>query len=856
MNEIITTMNHLRNSNEKEVIFITQNSSLSVHAYHANFICLTLTFFILILYKIQSKFQAFFERINQKLSDPLHIYLLKPLKDSNIQEIRILEKMDILYMLFNGNISRSPSNVHKLIKQNVSNALLNRKSFGIGLQNQLMDPYVESKADSFVSYSDVLESLMFDPNDVALNVIKEHIVDNSDKDFKILYKTLFISRDHESYQMKYLSLFNRLLINQQNRLSKKRKLFCVEILIKYLESLNFDIEEPINEWDDDILSEYDQNKTFVVMQNYLASSGAIKTFIQYVCEEQDYQVLLRIFRLANGMLIGGNEDVQNILFAELEESRKEVFIKTIKDLICKLFDEICSSAKFLNKITKQQLDSKIRSNKQQEFIKQRIFNDEDIYEMSFERKKLKLYYDLLNSIYRFLQLSTEGQFVKFQDYYSSYKSETCEINLIAITASWLKEYFEFNFIDDYNLVETIFDFLIEVVQGPHISNQKFIFECKMIEICKSYIYEVGLNEKIYEENYIELLSVKNNRSIKKIIKLFYSMLESNHNKIYIESMRSNLDKHFFKNKLQNELKSYLESKNISIKEDKDFVEVFKKRRIHEFEEDIQNAFDYFFLSKKLNIDFEDEKKDYKTAGEPNFLYFYESYSTHIEIKINGELQTIYFVIHPICKFLNDKNKAELINNIEQKEKSERVYTFFEQLTDVFLKLRHQANIENNRFMWFIATVNIRLLFIILAVLLNLIILIWMDSKVEDNILYPNYFHHKSTEITFHIVEYALVALCVIRLLIYVLINFTTNFQMFWRAQIANYATQIDKSMLTKQEKMILDRVNDIKLTNSNIKDIIKIYLKKDGYGRVNNSYLNFYFVVKGIRNFILQSDFM
>ena len=68
-----------------------------------------------------------------------------------------------------------------------------------------------------------------------------------------------------------------------------------------------------------------------------------------------------------------------------------------------------------------------------------------------------------------------------------------------------------------------------------------IFTYKIVDMCKSYIYELGLNEKIYELQYNNLLNNKYNKSIKKIIRLFYSMLENNLQEKNIESMKNNMD---------------------------------------------------------------------------------------------------------------------------------------------------------------------------------------------------------------------------------------------------------------------------------------------------------------------------
>ncbi len=113
-----------------------------------------------------------------------------------------------------------------------------------------------------------------------------------------------------------------------------------------------------------------------------------------------------------------------------------------------------------------------------------------------------------------------------------------------------------------------------------------IFSFKIVEICKSYIYELGLNEKIYETPYTNKFSMKYNKSIKKIIKLFYSMLESNLNKSFINSMKNNMDESFFKEKLKKELIEYLKQNKISIEANINFEEIFQHKNIYIFNEEI------------------------------------------------------------------------------------------------------------------------------------------------------------------------------------------------------------------------------------------------------------------------------
>ena len=62
-----------------------------------------------------------------------------------------------------------------------------------------------------------------------------------------------------------------------------------------------------------------------------------------------------------------------------------------------------------------------------------------------------------------------------------------------------------------------------------------------------------------------MLKNKYNKSIKKIIKLFYSMLENNLEDKNIESMKNNMDQFFFKEKLKHELLDYFERINLTFK---------------------------------------------------------------------------------------------------------------------------------------------------------------------------------------------------------------------------------------------------------------------------------------------------
>ena len=74
-------------------------------------------------------------------------------------------------------------------------------------------------------------------------------------------------------------------------------------------------------------------------------------------------------------------------------------------------------------------------------------------------------------------------------------------------------------------------------------------------------------------------------------------------------MKNNMDQFFFKEKLKRELLDYFERINLVYKGQNDFEEQFKSLKIHFFDEEIRDTFDYFFLSRKLGIELEPDENE-------------------------------------------------------------------------------------------------------------------------------------------------------------------------------------------------------------------------------------------------------
>ena len=840
-------MKYKNNFNKKQKIFLSNDYNGTFANFEKEYISWNLLIFIILLIKIHRKYSQFEALIKVKILKPLRKHILHCINDIFFEEKDLIEQKEILSYLIENDLQIDEVRMKEKIVMIVHKLLFK----GINVKEIFNESPIPEEFQDIGDYKEFFMILSQGKNINCKNFFINYFKTKPESDFLVFYKKIFHSKNFEKNHKNFFQALNKYLINNITKINEKEKIFCFNLMKKYLESLNPKQEIPISEWSEETIKTFDQNREFLVKQNYIGSKGTIEAILYYIQNENNLKILIEIFDLGNALLLGGNNDIQNLFYYKIKEKKSNEFLVKINDLIHKLFNEIITSYKINNKIEKKKIEQCLNFMNRNDYIENEIFNEEKLYEKNFEIERIKIYFILLKSIFRFLQLLTEGQYKNFQKYLTNQNCYEKNVNIILTTSVYLKEFLEFNFIDDHELKNHILDFLIEIIQGPHILNQKMMFEFKIVDTCKSYIYELGLNEKIFEDIYIEKFSNKYNKSIKKIIKLFYSMLESNLNESFIISMKNNMDKSFFGEKLKKELKEFLKNKNIPITEKMNFEEIFRKKKIYLFDEEIQDSFDYFFLSKKLNIKLTENDID-----SFNYLEFYELYSGHIEIKINMELKTIYFIIHPLCKYLNPTMQKNILTLIERKDKNERMNFLFDYITTIFLNLENEAKISESSIMSFFKKLKIREAFVIMAVVLNLYIVFFMGSQTKFNVITPNFFDFKYGNFILQILINILLYICIIRLILFTILNFKIVFFGYWRRKLTEYSTMIDKNTLKKQEKRILKKYNDTALSSKEIMDIIKLFITFKHKHKVNNLYLKFYFYFHGTYNFLIKSKFM
>lgn len=142
-------------------------------------------------------------------------------------------------------------------------------------------------------------------------------------------------------------------------------------------------------------------------------------------------------------------------------------------------------------------------------------------------------------------------------------------------------------------------------------------------------------------------------------------------------------------------------------------------------------------------------------------------------------------------------KQEILSSIESKDKNERMTFFFDQMTTIFLKVQNEARLSRSKILYILKAFKIRECFVIFSVMLNAFIFFFMSSEIKQNVLIPEQFNFNYGTTIMKIIVMLLMNICILRLVLFIWLNFKITFYGYWRNQLIKYSTLINKNQLNK-----------------------------------------------------------
>ena len=521
-------------------------------------------------------------------------------------------------------------------------------------------------------------------------------------------------------------------------------LMCVKVFRNYIEGEKVTItaQEPPFIFPEEI---WNVNKpSIIVRQEHLCNQGIFELVCNIITKSDDLNLIREAFLLSLALLWGGNSHAQTAFLNFVKNDSENMLLLKLRALMQSSFNVVQKNMNEQNSLWSREymmnqdpalsLKQDFEKEGERDKLLQKIRNEVEDYEMNQV---------LCMSIFKFLHLLCEGHNNDVQNILRVQPGlNSGSVNLVASSVNLWGCFVKFANASCVQVGEIMLDFLIESMQGPCEGNQMDLYSNKLIEYCKDFMSDFMV-ERDYEvrgfdhKSYVELDSL-----ILKTIKALQAMVEANSHKEIYMIMGTHIEINYLMEKLAVHFADIFGEILVDSQttlQQADITELNKKVQGTIFDNKFSEAFDLFFFLRTIN-DHTDQyrKKLDDLHGVDALIYsFFDHHSAHIEIIFKNELQKIYFVIHPACKFLEDDEKKKFLDTAKRDTSMEKMNDFIQESPKFFDRIDQMANLRN-KCSWVSENIFVksRNLCFLVTLAINLYMFLTLDKEVRGNIMVP------------------------------------------------------------------------------------------------------------------------
>ena len=289
-----------------------------------------------------------------------------------------------------------------------------------------------------------------------------------------------------------------------------------------------------------------------------------------------------------------------------------------------------------------------------------------------------------------------------------------------------------------------------------------------------------------------------NETKHKLVILLLSLLEGAPDVGIINRMGISLDFLLLKDRMYQVYRKFIiDIKELSNPSDTDIVNyeirsINSDLKLDSFESNVLEGFDIYILFQSLSANSKIARKhleDSEFTNTQKAAYdFFKFHTGRIEVNVNDELERTYFPIRPVCKYMSAKRKADFILSANRESPSEKVRSLMESARTLIIDMKHEAMIDNSKFMIGPRTVmHIRNLSTLLAVVINILQLVYV--KLDESKYYIEIKIDSTPDKVITIINYVLIAFSSLTLILYILSEGTLILNQRW-SDLSTYLRKV------------------------------------------------------------------
>ena len=301
-----------------------------------------------------------------------------------------------------------------------------------------------------------------------------------------------------------------------------------------------------------------------------------------------------------------------------------------------------------------------------------------------------------------------------------------------------------------------------------------------------------------------------NETKQKLVTLLLSLLEGPADPDIINRMSVSLDFLMLKDRMYQVYRSFIiDLKGLDDPSDANIVNysigsINSDLKLDSLEGLVLEGFDIYILfqslaanSKVTRAHLEDSEF---TQTQKAAYDFFKFHTGRIEVNVNDELERVYFPIRPVWKYMTAQRKLNFILSANRESPSEKVRSLMESARTLILEMKHEASIENSKFMISPKTVHrIRDLSLLIALTINILQLIYL--KLDQNNYYITKTIDSKADNSITILNYILIGFSSLTIVLYIISEAPLILNRRWNDLTAYLKQTYDKDEKASYEEL-------------------------------------------------------
>jgi hypothetical protein len=499
-----------------------------------------------------------------------------------------------------------------------------------------------------------------------------------------------------------------------------------------------ELNKPMTEWE---VNEWkDRSSEIIPKQNNFVNLGMANLICRIICETTIASIIQETFLLAISLLLGGNKSVQDAFSLYFDQDDESMVLDKIKVHLTDSFEFVRKNMREWNNLTLKLFYVRFdNTNSQKEAQEVEIAKSFRLLHIRREIEQVKEHHQICLLTFKFMQLLCEGHNKQLQNMLRQQSAAQQlnfqkSINFISLTASLWGTFIKFINPNCVDLGSIMLDFIIESTQGPCELNQKEFYYNKVVDYSKDFMNDFTTAREFESKGFKGESKEEVDNLITKTIRMLNALLEANNDKQILESISNNIEFNYLIKKLTNKFTDIFEELDLKQNSKNYTLESLQKHLNHwEFEEKCSEAFEIFFFIQNIQDSiggYSSSIKELKGVGQLAYDFF--SLNTgQIEVVFQGTILRLYFMIHPICRYLDDNQKRLFLDGMKRDTPNEKVTDFMTKAPMMFDRMDYISILSSK-----VTFINegvltyVRDFAFAIALIINVYIMATLEKRVE------------------------------------------------------------------------------------------------------------------------------